>query len=54
MPLWNYADEALASEEYICYARRKLRAISKKYAEHKEQNEMLQRRLDGLEDIKSW
>jgi hypothetical protein len=27
-----------------------LRAISKKYAEHKEQNEMLQRRLDGLED----
>jgi hypothetical protein len=32
-----YADEPLASEE--CYAR-----YLKKYAEHKEQNEMLQRR----------
>ena len=38
-----YADEPLASQE--CYAR---------YAEHKEQNEMLERRLDSLEVIKSW
>ena len=41
-----YADEALASQD--CYAR------YLKYAEHKEQNEMLERRLDSLEDIKSW
>jgi hypothetical protein len=42
-----YADEPASG-------RRMLHAISKKYAEHKEQNEMLQRRLDGLEDTKSW
>jgi hypothetical protein len=42
-----YADEPLAGEEW--YAQ-----YLKKSAENKEQNEMLQRRLDGLEDIKSW
>jgi hypothetical protein len=42
-----YADEPLAGEEW--YAR-----YLKKSAEHKQQNEMLQRRLDGLEDIKLW
>jgi hypothetical protein len=43
---WSYADEPLAGEEY--YER-----YLKKSEEHKEQNEMLQRRLDYLEDIKS-
>jgi hypothetical protein len=42
-----YADEPLVGEEW--YAR-----YLKKYAEHKEQNEMLQWRLDGFEYIKSW
>jgi hypothetical protein len=42
-----YADEPLAGEEW--YAQ-----YLKKSAENKEQNEMLQRKLDGLEDIKSW
>jgi hypothetical protein len=42
-----YADEPLAGEEW--YAQ-----YLKQSAEHKQQNEMLQRRLDGLEDIKSW
>ena len=41
------ADKPLAGEEW--YAQ-----YLKKSAENKEQNEMLQRRLDGLEDIKSW
>ena len=35
-----YADEPLADEEW--------------YAKRKEQNEMLQRRLDGREDVTSW
>ena len=42
-----YADEPLADEEW--YAR-----YLKISAEHKEENEMLKRRLDGLEDVKSW
>jgi hypothetical protein len=42
-----YADEPLADEEW--YAQ-----YLKKSVEHKEQNEMLKRRLDGLEDVKSW
>ena len=41
-----YADEPLADEEW--YAR-----YLKKSAEQKEQNEMLKRRLDGLQDVKS-
>ena len=42
-----YAGEPLASEEW--YAR-----YFRNSAERKQQNEMLQRRLDGLEDIKLW
>ena len=42
-----YADEPLAGEEW--YAE-----YLKKSAEHREQNAMLKRRLDGLEDTKSW
>ena len=42
-----YADEPLAEEDW--YAR-----YLKKSPEHKEQNEMLKRRLDSLEDVKTW
>ena len=42
-----YADEPLSDEEW--YAQ-----YLNKSAQHKEQNEMLQRRLDGLEDVTSW
>ena len=42
-----YADEPLADEEW--YAQ-----YLNKSAKRKEQNEMLQRRLDGREDVKSW
>ena len=42
-----YADEPPASEEW--YAE-----YLKKSEETKQQNEMLQRRLDGVDDVKSW
>ena len=42
-----YADEPLADEEW--YAQ-----YLNKPAKRKEQNEMVQRRLDGREDVKSW
>ena len=36
------------------FARLMIVVNSRKSAKRKEQNEMLQRRLDGLEDVKSW